>query len=70
MRTNCKVNQMFKLLHEMPKVELHTDLIGTADAETIYPIAQRNRVPLLSSSLEEWKLFYESRDFTHLVEVY
>lgn len=46
MGANCEMNQMSKLLCEMPKVEIHTHLIGTADAETIYKIAQRNRVAL------------------------
>ena len=67
---NRKMNQMFKLLREMPKVEIHTHLIGTADAETIYQLAQRNRVALPVDSLEEWRLFYEFRDFTHFIEVY
>ncbi len=67
---NCKMNQMSKLLREMPKVEIHTHLIGTADAETIYQLAQRNRVALPVDSLEEWRLFYEFRDFTHFIEVY
>jgi adenosine deaminase len=70
MGANCEMNQMSKLLREMPKVEIHTHLIGTADAETIYKIAQRNRVALPARSLEEWKLFYEFRDFTHFIEVY
>lgn len=55
------MKQMSNLLREMPKVEIHTHLIGTADAETIYQIAQRNEVSLPASSLEEWKLFYEFR---------
>lgn len=43
MRMNYEMNQMSKLLREVPKVEIHTHLIGTADAGTIYQIAQRNR---------------------------
>jgi adenosine deaminase len=70
MQMNCKMNHTFKLLREMPKVEIHTHLIGTADAETIYQIAQRNRVALPAGSLEEWKLFYEFRDFAHFIKVY
>lgn len=64
------MKQISHLLYKMPKVEIHTHLIGTADAETIYQIAQRNQVALPASSLEEWKLFYEFRDFTHFIEVY
>lgn len=58
------------LFQQMPKVELHTHLVGTADAETIYQIAQQNRVSLPANSLEEWCSFYEFRDFAHFIEVY
>lgn len=54
----------------MPKVEIHTHLIGTASPETIYQIAQRNRVSLPADSLDEWKTFYEFHDFAHFIEVY
>lgn len=70
MGANCEMNQISKLLREMSKVEIHTHLIGTADAETTYQIAQRNRMALPAGSLEEWKLFYEFRNFTHFIEVY
>jgi adenosine deaminase len=70
MGVNGEMNQMLKRLRAMPKVEIHTHLIGTADAETIYQIAQRHRVAVTSSFFREWKLFYEFRDFTHFIEVY
>lgn len=62
--------QLVNLLQTMPKVEIHTHLIGTADAETIYQIAQQNKVALPAASLEEWKSFYQFRDFTHFIQVY
>lgn len=65
-----EMNPIANLLHQMPKVEIHTHLIGTADAETIYSLAQRNRVELPAASLSEWKLFYQFRDFAHFIEVY
>lgn len=70
MGIDSELNQMSDRLRQMPKVEIHTHLIGTADAETIYQIAQRNQVALPAVSLEEWKLFYGFRDFTHFIEVY
>jgi adenosine deaminase len=57
-------------LAAMPKVELHVHLEGSADAETVWEIAARNRVRLPAASLEEWRQFYEFRDFNHFVEVY
>ena len=31
-------------LQAMPKVEIHIHLVGAIDAETIYQMAQKNRV--------------------------
>ncbi|MBW4633843.1 MAG: adenosine deaminase [Iphinoe sp. HA4291-MV1] len=57
-------------LQAMPKVEIHIHLEGATDAQTIYQMAQCNNFSLPAASLEEWKLFYEFRDFNHFVEVY
>lgn len=57
-------------LQVMPKVELHVHLLGAIDAETIYQIAQRNRVQLPVDSVEEWKSFYQFRDFAHFIETF
>jgi adenosine deaminase len=54
----------------MPKVELHVHLEGAQLPETIWAMAQRNGVTLPAASLEEWKRFYEYRDFAHFIEVY
>lgn len=50
-------------LQAMPKVEIHVHLEGATDAETVYQMAQQNRVNLPVSSLDEWKSFYQFRDF-------
>ncbi len=57
-------------LQAMPKVEIHIHLVGAIDAETIYQMAQKNRVELPVTSLEEWKSFYQFRDLAHFVEIY
>src|SRR3712207_2963603 len=57
-------------LRLMPKVEIHVHLEGATDAETVYEMAQKNRVSLPVSSLDEWKSFYKFRDFAHFAEVY
>lgn len=62
--------QLLHRLQAMPKVEIHTHLIGTADADTIYQIAQRNKIQLPAASLEEWQAFYEFRSFAHFIDVY
>jgi adenosine deaminase len=57
-------------LTAMPKVEIHVHLEGATDAGTIFEMAQRNHVELPAASLEDWKRFYEFRDFNHFIEVY
>lgn len=57
-------------LQAMPKAEIHVHLVGAIDAEFVYQMAQKNRVELPVTSLEEWKLFYKFHDLAHFVEVY
>jgi adenosine deaminase len=57
-------------LEAMPKVEIHVHLEGATDAETIYEMAERNRILLPACSLAEWKSFYEFTCFDHFIEVY
>jgi adenosine deaminase len=54
----------------MPKVELHVHLEGAQLPETIWAMAVRNSVDLPAASLEEWRRWYEFRDFAHFIEVY
>jgi adenosine deaminase len=54
----------------MPKVEIHVHLEGAVDPETSYEMAVKNKVDLPVKSLDEWKEFYEFRDFNHFIEVY
>jgi adenosine deaminase len=57
-------------LQTMPKAEIHIHLVGAIDAETVYQMAQKNRVELPVTSLEEWKSFYQFCDLAHFVEIY
>ena len=69
--TPNKVNpELASRLQAMPKVEIHVHLEGATDAETVYQMAKKNKVDLPASSLEEWKSFYNFRDFPHFAEVY
>src|SRR5471030_2313052 len=54
----------------MPKAEIHVHLEGATDAETSYTIARRNHAPLPVASLEEWRRYFEFRDFPHFIDVY
>ncbi len=57
-------------LQAMPKVEIHVHLEGATDADTVWDMAQRNGVSLPAASVEEWRTFYEFRDFNHFIQVY
>ena len=57
-------------LRAMPKVEIHVHIEGATDAETFYQMAQQNHVALPTNSLDEWKSFFEFRDFSHFIQVY
>ena len=62
--------EMAARLRSMPKVEIHVHLEGATDAETVWEMARRNGIDLPVASLEEWKSFYEFRDFPHFAKVY
>jgi adenosine deaminase len=57
-------------LRAMPKFELHVHIEGAADADTYFEIAQKNKVSLPAKSRQEWRRFFEFRDFPHFIEVY
>ena len=69
--TNTEVSkELVERLKSMPKIELHVHLEGATDAETVWAMAQRNKVVLPAQTLEEWKSLYAFRDFDHFVEIY
>lgn len=57
-------------LRRMPKAEIHLHVEGATDAETFYEMAKRNKIALPINSLEEWKSFFEFRNFPHFIEVF
>jgi len=54
----------------MPKAEIHVHLEGATAPEASYAIARRNAVDLPVASLEEWRRYFEFRDFPHFIDVY
>lgn len=54
----------------MPKAEIHVHLEGATAPEASYAIARRNAVDLPVTSLEEWKRYFDFRDFPHFIDVY
>ena len=54
----------------MPKAEIHVHLEGATAPDASYAIARRNQVELPVTSLEEWRRYFEFRDFPHFIDVY
>jgi len=63
-------DQLKDRLQTMPKFELHVHVEGAADADTYFEIAKKNSVALPVASRQEWRRFFEFRDFPHFIEVY
>jgi aminodeoxyfutalosine deaminase len=55
---------------ELPKVELHVHLVGSASAETVLELARRHPDRGVPCTAEELARFYEFRDFPHFIDVY
>lgn len=54
----------------MPKAEIHVHLEGATAPEASYAIARRNNVELPVTTLDEWRRYFEFRDFPHFIDVY
>ena len=57
-------------IDELPKVELHVHLVGSASLSTVLALARRHPDGQVPLSEPELALFYEFRDFPHFAEVY
>jgi len=68
--TNLPSDNLTRLLRRMPKAEIHVHLEGATSPEAIFRMAKRNHIELPVRSIEEWRQFYEFRDFDHFIDVY
>jgi len=59
-----------ELIGRMPKAELHIHLEGTIAPETLWDLAQRNRVALPVSSLPELRALYAFESFGKFIELW
>lgn len=62
--------ELTEFIRRMPKAELHVHLEGAVQPETLLGLAQRNKVPLPASTVDELRAWYTFSDFAHFVEVY
>src|SRR5580658_660421 len=62
---------MESFIDELPKVELHLHLVGSASVPTVLELAQRHPGEAVVPRTEaELRAFYGFRDFPHFAEVY
>lgn len=54
----------------LPKVELHVHVEGAIKPETLMHLARKNDVTLPATTLEDFRDWYEFRDFPHFADVY
>ena len=57
-------------LAQLPKVELHVHLVGSASVPTILELARRHPDALVPDTEADLRTFYEFRDFPHFSDVY
>jgi adenosine deaminase len=71
LKTDILPTDLQQRLAVMPKAEIHVHLEGATAPDASYAIARRNAVDLPGiSSLEEWKRYFDFRDFPHFIDVY
>jgi aminodeoxyfutalosine deaminase len=59
-----------RFVAEVPKVELHVHLVGSATLATVQALAGRSPQHGVPTDLDELRAFYEFRDFAHFLDVY
>ena len=57
-------------LHSLPKVELHLHLEGSLEPELMFKLAQKNKVALPFSSVEQVRLAYEFDNLQDFLDIY
>ena len=67
---NAQETELGRRFAAMPKAEIHVHLEGATAPDASYAIARRNNVDLPVASLEEWKRYFDFRDFPHFIDVY
>lgn len=61
---------MDDFIAELPKVELHVHLVGSASVPTVLELARRHPGRGVPATEDELREFYQFRDFAHFIDVY
>jgi adenosine deaminase len=59
-----------EFIKAMPKAELHVHLQGGTQPSTLLKLAQRHRIPVPATTLEDMRQWYNFRDFDHFLDIY
>jgi adenosine deaminase len=59
-----------RLLHTLPKAELHVHIEGTLEPELIFALARRNQVPLAYANVDALRAAYQFSDLQSFLDVY
>jgi aminodeoxyfutalosine deaminase len=59
-----------EFIEQLPKVELHVHLVGSASVDTVLELARRHPDQEVPTEREQLRAFYEFTDFAHFIEVY
>jgi len=61
---------MASFIAQLPKVELHVHLVGSAPVDTVVELARRHPDTPVPRTAEGLREFYAFRDFPHFIDVY
>ena len=64
------MNDIKKLIQELPKAELHLHIEGTLEPELMFKLAKRNQLLLPYSSIEEIHLAYDFSSLQDFLDIY
>ena len=64
------MNSLEMFVSDLPKVELHVHLIGSASVETVLSLARRHPEAGVPTTEEGLREFYRFSDFPHFLDVY
>lgn len=59
-----------KLVHDIPKAELHVHIEGTMEPELIFKLAQRNKISLKYESVEALRAAYSFNNLQEFLDLY
>lgn len=63
-------HDLARLIHELPKAELHLHIEGTLEPELMMELASRNQVPLKFSGVEEIRAAYQFENLQSFLDIY